>query len=503
MKILHVDQIREADAYTIRHTPIASIDLMERAAGQLAQWIHQRIGQTQRILLFTGPGNNGGDGLALARLLWDLGHHQIALFPVHISDQYSPDYITNLERLDNYPKIQQHPINTPGDCPDLQSKDLIIDGLFGSGLSRPISGLAAEVINRINASTAAVIAIDVPSGLLCDQSVKNNKGPIIKADFTLSFQLPKHAFLFPENETWVGNWQVLDIGLHPDFLAQAPCKHYYLELQDAQAMHRPRTKFAHKGNFGHGLLIAGSTGKMGAALLAAQAALRSGLGLLSCRIPKNGQSILQTALPEAMLQLDENPDSFSSLPPLDPFSAVGIGPGLGTGKQTANALKLLIQNCKVPMVFDADAINILAANKTWLHFIAPLSIFTPHPKEFERLVGKAENNFIRNQQQKDFSIKHKVYVALKGAHTAISCPDGTLFYNSTGNPGMATGGSGDVLTGIILGLLAQAYHPKTATLLGVYIHGLAGDIAMQKGSMESLIASDITKKLGKAFQQIQ
>jgi len=318
----------------------------------------------------------------------------------------------------------------------------------------------------------------------------------------LTFAPPKLAFFFPENDIFVGNWKLLDIGLSRDFIESARVQNFTLESNDVATILRKRNKFSHKGTFGHALIISGSTGKMGAAVLAARACLRSGPGLVTMRIPKSGVTILQTAVPEAMLSIDPGDDHFSETLELSTYSAIAIGPGIGTSVQTANALKIMIQHAKIPMLFDADAINILAENKTWLGFILKGCIFTPHPKEFERLVGKSSNNFDQNRMQRDFSFRYQCYIVLKGANTAITTPDGRCYFNTTGNPGMATGGSGDVLTGIITGLMAQGYSSLESCLLGVYIHGLAGDIALKEQGFESLIASDIVTNLGKSFQSL-
>jgi NAD(P)H-hydrate epimerase len=326
---------------------------------------------------------------------------------------------------------------------------------------------------------------------------------VVCADYTLSFQFPKLAFLFSENDAYTGEWVILDIGLHKDFLRSVGARNYLLTRKMAGRLIKHRTKFAHKGHFGHALLIAGGYGRMGAAILAAQACLRSGVGLLHTHAPVKGCNVLQAAVPESMITLDTDEECYSSLPDLEPFTAIGIGPGIGFHAKTKNAFKLLIQNTSVPLVLDADALTILGENRTWISFVPENSIFTPHPKEFERLAGKAMDDFERNRLQREFCIKHGVYMVLKGAHTCICTPEGICYFNTTGNPGMATGGSGDVLTGLILGLLAQKYHPRDACLLGVYIHGLAGDLAARKAGMESLIAGDIVKNIGRAFCKIQ
>lgn len=501
MKILPVNLIREADAFTIKNEPVASIDLMERAATQCFKWIKKRISGRTVVKVFCGPGNNGGDGLVIARLLHNKGFN-VRVFIVKFTDKCTADFQTNFERFQNLDDARIFELTENAPFPEISADDMVVDAIFGSGLSKPVTGFVGNVIKKINESGAVVVAVDTPSGLFSDECSVAKKGNIIHADYTLSFQFPKLAFLFPENEGYVGEWQILPIGLMDEFVDNVEVNNHFVHLIDASLLLKTRTKFAHKGNYGHALLVAGSYGKMGAAVLAARAALRTGAGLVTAHIPKKGNEIIQTSTPEVMVSFDESDVFFSKPPELGQFNVIGIGPGIGMDKTTQNALKLLIQNVRHPLLLDADAINILAENKTWIPFLPANSILTPHPKEFERLVGKSGNNFERNQKQVEFSVKNKIYVVLKGAHTCISTPDGKCYFNSTGNPGMATAGSGDVLTGVILGLLAQNYSPADACILGVFLHGLAGDIAAQKMSPEAIIAGDIIDYLGSSFKTI-
>jgi len=514
MKILPVHLIREADAYTIAHEPIANIDLMERAASRCCEWLKDRIPAGRNFKIFCGSGNNGGDGLALARMLLGAG------YPVVVFTLAGPEKMSESCRI-NYQRIQDaaclpdrqgyrmpFPISSEdgsgaGSLPVISADDVVIDAIFGSGLTRPAEGHAAYLIRHINASGALVVAIDVPSGLFCDEtsSAIPEQG-IIHAHHTLTFAPPKLAFFFAENERFAGNWHLLDIGIHKDFLDSAEVKNLMVEVTDVAPLLRKRARFSHKGAFGHALIISGSAGKMGAAVLAAGACLRSGPGLVTLRIPRSGLTILQSAVPEAMADMDPSEDLFSEAPGIGGYSAIAVGPGIGTAEPTATALKILIQQAKMPIIFDADAINILAENKTWLGFLPKGCIFTPHPREFERIAGKSSNNFERNKIQREFSFRYHCCVVLKGAYTAVTTPDGRCFFNTTGNPGMATGGSGDVLTGIIAGLMAQGYSSLESCLLGVYVHGLAGDLALEEQGYEALIAGDIIANLGKSFQSL-
>jgi ADP-dependent NAD(P)H-hydrate dehydratase / NAD(P)H-hydrate epimerase len=503
MKILSVDKIREADAYTIKYEPIADIDLMERAATACFYWLLKNIPHNKSIKIFCGTGNNGGDGLAISRLMATKGY-PVEVFLLGDTDQLSAGCRINYDRALSLPGIKIKIISEGTKLPVLNNdKDIVIDALFGSGLTRPVTGFLARVIRQINEEKNVTVSIDIPSGLFCDTTVTGNKKPVVvQADYTLTFSPPKYAFFFPENDKYIGKWQLLDIGIMPDFVDRTDTKNFYTDHEDCKAILRPRSAYSHKGTYGHALLFCGSRGKMGAAVLASRGCLRSGPGLVTVHVPIFGSSIIQTAVPEAMLDIDHSEDILTEIPDLSRFTSIATGPGIGLDDQTQRTLKLLIQNSTIPLIFDADAINILGENKTWISFVPKGSIFTPHPKEFERLVGKSTNDFDRNKMQRDFSIKYGVYVVLKGAHTAITTPDGKCFFNSTGNPGMATGGSGDVLTGILAGLKAQGYTSLETCLLGVYLHGLAGDYASESSGQEAMVAGDIIENLGKAFKSL-
>ncbi len=500
MKILSIDKIREADIFTIQNEPITSIDLMERAANACFYWLITNIPNHKKIKVICGTGNNGGDGLAVARLM-ALKGYSTEVFLFGNPEKLSNDCRINYERLTEMTSLTCRIITEKGSLPDFHpTEEIVIDALYGSGLSRLVNGFLADVIRSINSQHSITISIDVPSGLFCDESVATSSNPaIIHADHTLTFSPPKLAFFFPENDRFVGNWHLLDIGIMQDFIEHTDTQYHYITHSDCKKILKKRNKFSHKGTFGHAYLVCGSKGKMGAAVLAAKACLRSGPGLVTVHIPQSGNAILQTAAPEAMLSLDIDEDVFSGISDLSVYSSVAIGPGIGQADATQRTLKLMIQNSTIPLIIDADAINILGENKTWIPFIPKGSIFTPHPKEFERLAGKSSNDFERNKLQRFFSIKHSVYVVLKGAHTAITTPEGNCYFNTTGNPGMATGGSGDVLTGILAGLKAQGYSSLETCLLGVYVHGLAGDIAAKELGQEALIAGDIIKFLGTSF----
>jgi len=510
MKILPVDKIREADAYTIAHEPIQDIDLMERAAGKCFEWIYQHIPASHQVKVVAGSGNNGGDGLAIARMLRENGY-DVEVFLAGDPESLSPSCQINYRRFIDQAGGKERLIIISGEDQsksknsalpnrdEIKGKGIIIDALFGSGLTRPVTGFNAQIIDWINGLNVPIVAIDVPSGLFIDRSVKGVGTPVvIHADYTLTFAPPKLAFFFPENDAWIGEWVLLDIGLSPEFLAHTEVKNFMVTAATAMPLLRKRNRYDHKGVFGHTLLICGGRGKMGAAILSARSCLRSGSGLVTARVPASGVDIIQTAVPEAMIVIDPNENYFSELPDLAGYTAIAIGPGTGMEKPTREAFKLLIQ-AGIPLVIDADAINILGENKTWLSFLPPGSILTPHMKEFERIAGKTSDDFHRNELQREISFKYSCYIVLKGAHTAITTPSGHCYFNTTGNPGMATGGSGDVLTGLIAGLVAQHYPPLEAALLGVYLHGLAGDMAAEAAGQEALTANDIINNIGNAY----
>ncbi|MFC6996298.1 NAD(P)H-hydrate dehydratase [Rufibacter roseus] len=499
MKILTAAQTREADAYTIAHEPISSIDLMERAAGALVQWIEKEYGPEQPWYIFCGPGNNGGDGLAVARLLFQRAY-DVQVVLVTEGQNHSPDFQQNLNRLPT--EIPVTRTASPDDLPSLLSYAMVLDGLFGSGLSRPLVGLHAQAVQHINNSAATVIAIDLPSGLFADAPTPTDSA-VVEADVTLSFERPKLAFLLPESGSFVGKWHVLPIGLHPDFLNKADSPYSLLTPERLKEVLKPRLKFTHKGTYGNALLVGGSYGKIGAITLAAKAALRAGVGLLTVQTPMVGYSILQVAVPEAMALSDAHEQHITAFPEeVNQYQCIGIGPGLGQAADTALALEKLFRQALPPLVLDADALNLLALDRQLLRNLPANSILTPHPKEFERLASPAKHDYHRLQLLKDFCQEHECYVVLKGYHTCIGTPTGECYFNTTGNPGMATGGTGDTLTGILAGLRAQGFSPLDTCLVGVYLHGLAGDLAAEQEGEYALIASDVTQYLGKAFQQL-
>jgi len=497
LKVLTAKQTKSLDAYTIANEPIASIDLMERACRSFVTWFAEKFDSTKRIGIVCGTGNNGGDGLGIARVLYDR-NYLVKVWIVRGTVTESEDFKTNFNRLPS--KIPAYEIRSESDRGLFGDCDILIDALFGTGLSRPLEGIYAQVISCINQSHATRIAIDLPSGLMADS---RSTGAIVNAHYTVSFQLPKLAFFLPENGNAVGEWTTTNIGLSKEFIAEIESSHFLLERSDILKIKKTRSRFSHKGTYGKALLIAGSYGKMGAAVLASKAAMRSGLGLLTTHIPSCGYEILQTTVPEVMVSIDTGDKTFSLVPSVEGYDSIGVGPGIGMAAETCKAFASLLSTYSRPLVIDADGLNILAGNREFIHLIPVGSILTPHPKEFERLAGNSKDDFERLEKLKKFAVQTKSVIILKGAFTAIASPQGQVYFNPTGNPGMATGGSGDVLTGLLTGLLAQHYTPLEAAQLGVYLHGLAGDLAARVNGFESMIASDLIAFTSNAFIELR
>lgn len=502
IKIFPTIQIKELDAYTIENEPVSSIDLMERASQALAQAIAERWSVETPFTVFAGPGNNGGDALAVSRLLAEQGY-RVEVYLFNTKGVLSPDCETNKERLAGVAGVDFHEITTQFVPPVLTAEHVVVDGLFGSGLNKSLNGGFAAVVKYINSSSATVVAIDVPSGLMGEDNTYNIQTNIIRADLTLSLQLPKLAFLFAENEPFVGEWQLLDIGLSEEAIDEKETDFVLTEHEDMPSMLKPRGKFAHKGSFGRALLIAGSQGMAGASVLAARACLRSGVGLLTVHVPFCNNFIVQTSVPEAMTEIDINDVRFSCATDTDDYQAVGIGPGLGKAGDTEAALLEQIESCQTPMVVDADALNLLGEHRSYIGRLPKGSILTPHPKELERLVGKCQNSYERLMKARELARSAGVHIILKGAYSVVITPSGKCRFNPTGNPGMATGGSGDVLTGVVLALLAQGYDAETAAELAVYVHGLAGDIACKKHGAMGMTAGDIVTCLPLAWRMLE
>lgn len=496
MKLFTTQQIRELDAYTIAHEPISSLDLMERASAAMTDWLMRNIADTaeKRIIVVCGNGNNGGDGLVIARRLRMCGV-QADVVLADKDGRKSPDCGENLRRY-------QEKCSKVHDAVDFNDYDIIVDAMFGSGLNRPLGGLYADMADRINASGKLVVAVDIPSGLYGDDNSNNPFGHVVKAHHTLTLQFPKLAFMMPERDAYTGKVHILPIGISEDGIAQTSTPYYFTEKNDLPALPR-RGKFSHKGTYGHALMVGGSEGKAGAVFLASKACLRSGAGLLSVYAPMTVESALQVSLPEAMCIPNNDERFLTSVADASKYDAVGVGCGLGTDEKTAKALDDLLGHVEKPMVIDADALNILSSHKELIEKIPSGSVLTPHPKEWERISGVSlKNRMAQIDAAREFCIRYKLNVILKGAYSAVVTSDGTVRFNTTGNPGMATAGSGDVLCGVVLGLLSQGLRSDEAAVLAVYIHGLAGDVAAKRYGEVSLMAGDIAECLCSAFLEL-
>lgn len=500
MKIFSAAQIKACDAYTIQHAGITSIDLMERAATRCVSWLQDNLPKDSLFVILCGTGNNGGDGLAIARLLHRSGYG-VKAFLLRLSKELSSDCQTNLDRLSSIDKDLVTTVEPGTFITDIPRNIILVDAIFGTGLNRALSGWAEEFIKHLNTLPNTRIAIDIPTGLLAD-AVPAASDTVLKAHHTLSFQFHKRSFLHAESAPFIGTTHILDIGLDQGYIHRAGTTYHTIGQAYVSSLYKPRQAFAHKGNYGSVLLAGGSYGKIGAMVLTAKAALRAGAGLVTTLIPACGYSIMQTAVPEAMCIVNGE-EALNDLSHNSTFSTVGLGPGMGTNAGTALAFTSYIAESRKPLVIDADALNIISAQPELLSQVPKNSVLTPHPKEFARLFGDNTNSMVQVDNARMQAMRYGLNIVLKGRHTAVINADGECRYNMTGNPGMATGGSGDVLTGIITALIAQGYEPYNAALLGVYIHGLAGDLAAAATSQEAMIASDIIAFLGAAFRTLK
>lgn len=507
MKILSASQLKDVDAYTIEHEPISSIDLMERASRAVTDSICKRWDKETEVTVFAGPGNNGGDALAVSRMLVEAGY-SVCVYLFNTGNALSDDCAVNRKRLvDSLPnhegKLEFVEVTNSFTPPALKETDLVVDGLFGTGISRPLNGGFASVVKYINASPATVVSIDIPSGLMCEDNTYNVMNHVVQADYTYTFQFPKLSFFFPEHEVFIGQLEVLDIGIvdPENEITQTP--YHITETAEIQSFLKIRSRFAHKGTMGHALLVAGKKGMAGAAILSSKACLRSGVGKLTVHTPEANLPILQVAVPEAIVSIDPDSNSFSKAIDTHDFDALAIGPGIGTETFTSQAFIEQIASAKCPVVVDADALNILGSHRGWINQLPRKCILTPHKKELFGLISTTRNSYEELERTRELCAHQQIYIIIKGAYSAVVTPEGNVYFNPTGNPGMATAGSGDVLTGIILALLAQGYGSERSARLGAYLHGLSGDIGADELCQESLLAGDIIDYLPKAFKTLR
>src|SRR5690606_5961146 len=497
MKIFSAEQLYEADKTTVEKQEINSEALMERAGTQIFQWLHQRLnGAPVQIRIFCGIGDNGGDGLVVGRLLLEHGYNVIA-YVVNCSDNRSNNFLLSYDKIKNVTKKWPVLMKGEDDFPEIKNEDIIVDAIFGIGLNRCPGGWVKNLIQYLNESKAFKLSIDIPSGLYSHSPLEDFDA-ILKANHTLTFQAPKLSFFLPETAPFVSSFDVLDIGLDSDFLNNSEPLAQLISKAEAQRFYQPREKFDHKGTYGHALIIAGSYGKIGAAVISTTAAFKIGAGMVTAFVPKCGYTILQTTITEAMVITDKEENFISDISVDFEPSAIVIGMGIGKDRATIEALKKIFKQSKSPFVIDADALNNISENEQLLKLLPKNSVLTPHPGELKRLVGEWKNDYEKLEKVKKFSKKYEVAVIIKGAYSITVYGD-KVYINTSGNPGMATAGSGDALSGVITGLLSQGYDPLLASVFGVYMHGKAGDIAASQMGYEAIMAGDVIDNLAEAY----
>jgi hydroxyethylthiazole kinase-like uncharacterized protein yjeF len=497
MKIFSKEQIYQGDQLTVDRQNISSTDLMERAGVQIFNWMNLRMkGAQVPVHVFCGIGNNGGDGLVLARHLILEGYN-VKVYIVNYSDKRSKDFLINYDRVKSVTKDWPILLNDNESFPEIKPDDIIVDGIFGIGLNKPVAAWVKNLFKLFKKSRAFTLSIDIPSGLRTD-TVPENENDVVWSSYTLSFASPKLVFFLPTTAKYTINWEVLNIGLDVDFLSSTSTDFNLIGKYEAIPIYKPRDKYSHKGDFGHSLIIGGSYGKIGAVTLASRGALASGAGLVTAFVPKCGYQVLQSSFPEAMVITDVNDSYISNIDYFIEPTVIAFGIGVGLNNETVQAFESFLKNNKTSLVIDADGINILAKNAELLKLLPPNTVLTPHPKELERLIGTWDDDFDKLKKAKIFSNKYKVVLIIKGANT-ITIFEDKYYINSSGNPGLSTAGSGDVLTGIITGLISQGYDALSAAVFGVYLHGKSADIAVEDYGYQSLIASHIIEYLGASY----
>lgn len=502
MKIFTTENVRNIDRATIEGEGVDSMLLITRVAEGVVSEILPRWNPATPVVIFAGSGNNGADALIVGKLLIEAGFRPHILLFNFNGNSLSRDCKRARAELLTLPHVNLTEIIDRAELPMLSPAHLVIDGLFGTGLREPLEGGFVMLVRNISESGASVISIDVPSGMFGDWNSRVIGRNVVHADLTVAVQFPRLAFFLADNAPLVGEWKTVDIGLSDRAIAETPTKYYYVERDDIRAVLRPRAAFSSKADYGHALLYAGCYGMTGAAVMAARGALRSGAGKVTVHSPRCAYPVIQGQVPEALFTPDPNDIVISDMTPRQGWTAIGVGPGIGVNDATRGAFETLVKTIRKPMVLDADALNILARTPGLMDHVAPGSILTPHAGEFDRMFGTQTSSEARLLKALEVAAKHRVIIVLKGRYTATVRPDGKIFFNSTGTPAMATPGSGDVLTGIITSLLAQGYKPEAASVAGVYIHGLAGQIAASKEGTYGVTALDIAAATGRAIKSI-
>jgi len=502
MKIFTTDELLEIYRCTVEEDNISPLELISRVAQGVSEEIISRYLPTKPIAIFAGPGNNGAEALATARNLHTQGYTpQVYLFNIggdKLNDccTYMRDRFAELENAQIVEVVRDFSL------PDLNQSYLVVDGLFGTELRDNLTGGFISLVRYINESHATILSIDLPSGLFSDWNANSIHRNIIHADITLAIQFPRIAFFLKENAPLIGEWKTLDIGLSARAIGNILPTYYLIEREDVKRKLRRRNQFCSKADLGTAAIIAGCYGMMGAAILSARSALKAGVGKLTVYSPRCGYTVIQSTVPEALFKADKNDIVISSITLRNDFNAIAVGPGIGVHEMTVNALEDFLNKAKKPVIIDADAINCISMRPTMLNSIPVLSILTPHAGEFDRLFGPQTSEEARLRKAAEMAKYYNVFIVLKGHYTIIARPDGKIYFNSSGTPALATAGSGDVLTGAIVSFLAQGYLPEIAALMGVYIHGLAGEIAESDQGTYGTTSGDVAAYIGKAIKSI-
>lgn len=503
MKLFTNDEIRAIERQTLQQEAITSMTLIEHVGEAAASEISARYRPTRRTVVFAGPGNNGADALLTAHQLSQRGFKPVVyLFNIG-GNALKPDCKKARDILaTKSPEVELHIIVKTFDTPDLGPGDLVIDGLFGSGLREPLAGGFMSLVRYINESGAKVVSLDVPSGMFAEWNHQGQERNIVHATLTLAVQFPRIAFFFAENADIVGQWKLLDVGLNKEIAEKTKSNFHLIEDTEVKSLLRKRPAFCSKADFGSALLVAGRYGMAGAAVLAAMGALRAGTGKLTVYGPQCIMPIVQNSVPEALFESDDDKLRLTSVSVEHEYSSIGIGPGLGNAEVTVGAVEALLQRSRQPLVIDADALNCIAHRPSMLKIIPRFSVLTPHAAEFDRIFGEQKSEETRLIKALEVSRHYNIMILLKGHFSKLVRPDGKVYINSSGCAAMATAGSGDVLTGIITGLIAQGYKPEVSALIGAFIHGRAGEIAAAENGTYGTVASDIAKATGRAIEDI-
>lgn len=501
MKIFSSEALKQLRTTTCERQNISTIDLIEREGSVVSSEIISRFLPSQRIVVMAGPDNNGAVALAAARMLFEQGYKKVEIFLFSIG-KLSHDCDEERKKLLPIDGLDFTEVTKEFVPPYLGESDVLLDGLFGIELSEPMRGGFVAVARYINESGAFVISIDIPSGLLGEWNQHVMKRDVIHANVTLTFQLPRLSFFFPENAEILGDWKLMDIDLDIAKIKDMESDYRLMEARNVRPLIKPRPPYTSKRDYGSALFFAGSTGMVGAAVMTSRSSLRSGAGLATVHGPRAALNIVQTAAPEVMFEPDRNEHVITEMPLHYTHQAVCAGPGIGTHDRTVDALEGLLKQSPSNLVLDADALNCIAKRPALLSMLPPRTIITPHVGEFDRLFGNHDNSEMRLQTALEMARQYNLVIVLKGHHTMVVGATGRVSINSTGNPGMATAGAGDVLAGVITAFLAQGYSPDLAAKIGVYIHGLAGDMAAEDLGEFGVMASDIANRVGRAIKRV-